>query len=71
MFFCEGHGCEMPHVVQFINYNPITNLVSFIATCEECEEESYSEKAIVGFTASLPACEWDKITPLEDNPSIN
>lgn len=61
----------MPHIVQFMEYNPTTNTVSFMATCEECEEESEEDKDIIGFTASLPAPEWDKITPIEDNLIFN
>ena len=71
IFYCERHRCNLPHVVQFMNYDTKTNAVSFLATCEECEEEAEENEDIIGFTASLPAPEWDKITPGEDNPSFN
>lgn len=71
IFFCENHRCEMPHEVQFLRYNPTTNTVGFMATCEECDEDAYSDKDIVGFTASLIAEDWDLITPIEDNLIFN
>lgn len=70
-FFCQRHQCQMIHDVQFMEYDPATNTVTFMATCEECEEEAEDDKEIIGFTASLPAPEWDKITPLEDNVIFN
>ena len=71
LFFCERHRCDMPHIVQFMSYDKESHIVNFMATCEECDEELQHVEAIVGFTASLPVREWDKITPEVDNPIFN
>ena len=71
IFFCERHRCETPHIVQFMSYDPKTNAVNFMATCEECDEEVIDDKEVIGFTASLLATEWDRITPAEDNLVLN
>lgn len=71
LFFCERHKCEMPHIVQFMKYETKSNLVKFMATCEECDQELDEAERVVGFTALLPVEEWDLITPIEDNLIFN
>lgn len=71
IFPCERCRCETPHIIQFMSFDAEKHIVNFMATCEYCEEEADDDNEIVGFTASLPVSEWNKITPLADEIVLN
>ena len=60
---CPVHG-NCFHEIIFMNYDPKTQLVSFVAFCLECDVDMEGKKRL-GFKSVLPANDWNKITPLE------
>lgn len=71
-FYCQRCRDVKNHTVLFMSFIADTQVVNFMAICCDCEEEAedYDEEP-VGFTASMPASEWDKITPLDDEIIVN
>jgi len=62
---CEFHG-EADFEITFLNYNPCTHQINYFFCCNQCIEEE--GECAIGTVFSCSVKEWNRWTPVEDEP---